>query len=173
MKVLSFVGVGVIGIIGLLFAANEFIRVSNGPDDPSQGIVMYWLADRLAENASKRGVSRHLDESFAGYGEALALINAKVEKNENFFNSDLTQIASTIRRALTEAELVPNQVLDKIHPDMRRHFREEYQAGLQKMLKGLEIRDSQALQDGGKLCDSFNLWVAGKKDHMTTPSSRN
>jgi len=173
MKVIRLAGGGVIAIIILLFAANELIRVSNGPGKPSQGVVMYWLAERFSEDFSKHDDSRHLGKTFADYGEALVGLNAKVEKNESFFTSDLAQIASSIRRALAEAELVPNQLLDEIHPDMRQRFREEYQAGLQKMLKGLEIRDPQALQDGGKLCDSFKLWVAAEKDHMADPSSRN
>ena len=44
--------------------------------------------------------------------------------------------------ALSEALLVTDAVLDKAHPELKRHFRSEYQQGLETILKSYHVASS-------------------------------
>lgn len=46
------------------------------------------------------------------------------------------------RTALHEAQLVSDSVLDKVHPELRAHFRSEYQKGLELILESYEAAAS-------------------------------
>lgn len=55
---------------------------------------------------------------------------------------DIEEINRQQRTALTEAEQVRDSVLDKAHPELKEHFRMEYQRGLEQVLSSYALASS-------------------------------
>ncbi len=58
---------------------------------------------------------------------------------------------SHFRQALTYAETVSDRVLDKVHPNIRSHWREELEQGLRERIKNFESGDVRAEIKGSAL----------------------
>lgn len=71
--------------------------------------------------------------------------------------------------ALQEAELVKDSVLDKAHPELREHFRKEYQRGLELQLTK---NDVTAGLMGSALHNQWVDWVNTHKHEIKIPKKR-
>lgn len=63
------------------------------------------------------------------------------------------------RIALSEARLVKDAVLDKAHPELKKHFRSEYQRGLEFILKSYDVASSS--ESGAPSNDQISLQASG------------
>ena len=83
-----------------------------------------------------------------------------IEKTPETFNShDLQGVVQALGKALSYAELVPDDVLDSIHPEMHVQFRQNYQTGLLKMLNGFKNRNQKSAIEGSKLYEKYRKWA--------------
>lgn len=62
------------------------------------------------------------------------------------------------REALSEANSVSDDLLDKIHPDLRTHYREEFTKAIELQLHGLSEDMSDDYQKGSLLSLKFGEW---------------
>ena len=63
------------------------------------------------------------------------------------------------------AETVTDEVLDKVHSEIRAHWRSEFQEGIRLRLINLRHGDLEAEIKGSALLDRFgDWWNANKKD---------
>jgi len=93
--------------------------------------VTFTEAER--ENLSHFSASLHAD---------VAATDILYSKNKaTITKSDIEQVMSLRKTALSEAKAVSDNVLDKIHPDLKKHFREEYQQCLVRAIEFFEGPD--------------------------------
>jgi hypothetical protein len=82
---------------------------------------------------------------------------------------DLKMMTLHFQNALQYAQLVRDDVLDKVHPEIRERWRNELQEGLELRLVHLLERDNQAGFKGGALMDSFGDWWTANKGDIKIP----
>jgi len=85
---------------------------------------------------------------------------------------DIQKIIEYRKRALREAKLVTDPVLDKAHPQLREHFRYEYEKGLDLFLKGHEKPDFALQITGSTLLDQWGEWLNSHNDEIKIPIRR-
>ena len=85
---------------------------------------------------------------------------------------DIQEILRYQRIALQEAQLVTDDVLNKAHPELREHFRYEYQKGLDLFIKSLEAPDFAAQITGSSLLDQWSDWLNAHRQEIRIPSQR-
>lgn len=93
---------------------------------------------------------------------------------------DIDMILKYRKTALHEAMLVTDNVLDKAHPQLREHWRNEYEKGLQLYIKTIESPDSYETYDrllfyqmqGQLLLDVFTDWFNAHNQEIKIPKKR-
>ncbi len=123
---------------------------SKWTDKEKENSVHYFNSAKLAKQATKL-----LNEA----GEKSNKMTVEVEK----------QLMKLHKTALEEAKLVDDALLDKAHPELREHYRNEYQKYLE-----LELEYYKTRVDAGQASNTYqsmvfqNKWVdwhnANKKD---------
>jgi len=73
---------------------------------------------------------------------------------------EMNQILDQMKNALREAELVMDSVLDKAHPELKSHFRNEYQNGLKLKIRNIATEDGdfKAELQGAALLEKWGNW---------------
>lgn len=77
----------------------------------------------------------HFDEAILLYEQASAMISVTGRIEAETWES----VNALLQAASMEAEMVPVDILDKLHPDLREHFQNEFMAGLQAGVYGLQF----------------------------------
>ena len=80
-----------------------------------------------------------------------------------------TRMWRHIERAYEYARTVTDSVLDKVHPQMRQHWRIEFEEGLRLRLKNWRTHDVRAEIEGQALLDRFGDWWNENKREIRIP----
>ncbi len=83
--------------------------------------------------------------------------------------AELSEIIRLNRAALHEAALVRDDVLDKMYPDLRRHFREAWQPGVELVTRNLEEGDFSLEVRGQALLDRWADWYTANRAGIRIP----
>ncbi len=163
-RIFRVIGYIFLGAVVLLVAANQFIRVTGGPHGGGQGIISFFLTEKLFDknetqtgNDREYGKLHHLTLSYESVKKAEAIFSQNTP--ENFSSSDLLNVITALEQALENAELVPDLDLDRIHPQMKAEFRQKYETALRKMIKGFKHRDQGSAINGFELYQNYSNWV--------------
>ena len=93
-------------------------------------------------------------------GPAFSLVSAE----------DSNRMAAHYEKALEYAEIVTDEVLDKVHPDIREHWRGEMEEGIRlRLLNFQEKGNVQAEIRGSELLDRFGDWWNANKPDIKVP----
>lgn len=76
----------------------------------------------------------------------------------------LSRLLMHMKAALSEAKMVTDDFLDKVHPDFRKYYRYEYQKSLELRIKILEEPNST---EGREAHLMYNAWVDWVENHRT------
>lgn len=187
-RILPVIGYIFLGVAVLLVAVNQFIRVTGGPHGEGQGIIAFFLSEKLflKEKSARdqdnqhvsskshvkwkdteEGKSHHIALSYEAVRKAEAIFSEKTP--DNFTSSDLKDVVTALEQALSYAELVPDDVLDRIHPQMNMQFRQNYQTALVKMLNGFKNRDQNSAIEGSKLYEKYRTWAFSHRQEFSFP----
>jgi len=165
-RILRFIAYIFGGIFILLLAINKFVCVTGGPDGNGQGVISFYLSEKLfvKEKKQKKSSSHYISLSYEALKRAEAIFSGTTP--DKFSSEDLQNVTQTLEEALYYAKLVPDDVLDKIHPQMRMEFRQNYQTALANMLNGFKNRDQQSAIDGYKLYEKYSNWAYSHRQEI-------
>ena len=187
-RILRVIGYIFLGIFILAMAMNQFIRVTGGPNGEGKGIIAFFLTEKLYVkgktaagrdrqdvssqgnfkwNKTEIGKLNHMALSYEAVKKAEAIFSEKTP--DNFSSSDLEDVVTALEQALSYAELVPDDVLDRIHPQMNVQFRQNYQTALVKMLNGFKNRDQNSAIEGSKLYEKYRTWAFSHRQEFSFP----
>ena len=82
---------------------------------------------------------------------------------------DFRKIFSLYQNALREANLVRDDVLDKINPELRNNYRMYFQKGVELRLSGWTHRKAYNEIQGSALMDSWGDWFEKKRSNIKIP----
>ncbi len=82
---------------------------------------------------------------------------------------DLSGMVAHYENALEYAERVTDEVLDKIHPEIRGHWRGELEEGIRLRLVNFQEKNIQAEFKGSALLDRFGDWWYANKPDIKVP----
>ena len=103
-------------------------------------VAMLWLiaacSPRPAWSPDEIENSKHFSLSLEASRKAARLAHKADPDVPQFSIEEINRYQKT---ALKEARLVTDAVLDKAHPELKQHFRSEYQQGLELILKSYEV----------------------------------
>ena len=71
--------------------------------------------------------------------------------------------------ALASARKVDDRFLDKVHPEIKKHFREEFQAALELARQNLDHPDSKSAHRSEELFAAFVDWFNANRDDIHMP----
>ena len=83
--------------------------------------------------------------------------------------ADLQRLINHYEAALSYAMAVEDKVLGKVHPEIRPHWRGEFEQGLHLRLINFHQGDTQAEIEGSALMDRFGDWWDANKDDIKIP----
>ena len=84
-------------------------------------------------------------------------------------DAELREIIRLNKAALHEAALVRDDVLDKIHPELRRYFKEDWQRGVELVTRNLEVGDLSLEVRGQALLDRWADWYSANRAGIQIP----
>ncbi len=84
-------------------------------------------------------------------------------------DDDITALLSDGKEALTEAQMVRDDVLEKACPGMSTRFRTKFQRGLELQVRNLEVRDTQGLIEGVSLDNEWGDWYTANRTMIVFP----
>ena len=115
--------------------------------------------------------AEHFFRSLEADAAAIRIINKGLSPTI-VSQEDIQKIIEYRKLALSEAKLVIDSVLDKAHPQLREHFRYEYEKGLDLYLKSLEKPDFASQITGSTLLDQWGDWLNSHNDEIKIPKRR-
>ena len=165
------IGYIVLTIVFIVIGVNEFVRVTPNDD----GIIWFWLSQKIGMRGSfmphsvKQAPSHwtkkerdeilgHMTFSMESSSAAEEILRTKIEKGQKPTEEDTQRMVVSLNNALSEASLVTDQTLYKVHPELPERFREKYQAGLSAIARGLSDGDTKELSRGAALYQEFKNW---------------
>jgi len=167
------IGCILLGAIGLLvalywFAGNRGMSPSGGasvpassiPEKPQEKIPVQW------SDAERRDVNT-LILSYAEFDKADAVLAAKTP--QTITSEDLRYIVQSFEKAQSLAELVPDRTLEKVHPEMKMQFRQNYQPAIRRMLHGFKNGDQNIAREGVALYQAYGAWVFSHAQELSFP----
>jgi hypothetical protein len=128
------------------------------PSDPSA--QLFTISERI--NAA------HILIAFHEVQEAIR-ISDRTTGAGTMAPEDLKLMIENYESALFNARIVTDEVLDKVHPDMRSHWRDELEAGLQLRLTKFQEGNIQAETEGSALLYRFGEWWNDNRGSMRAP----
>ena len=75
-----------------------------------------------------------------------------------------------MKKSIEESQKVNDQILDKLHPDLSRHYREEFCEGLRLYINFLEEGGVPVEEKSKLLSDKWGRWFVNKFDSMSKKS---
>ena len=83
--------------------------------------------------------------------------------------ADRIEILKYWHEAVNEARAVNDTVLNKIHPELRPHLRDEFQQGLELRIKSLEESNAVAGFEASQLMDLWADWYIAHQREIRIP----
>lgn len=166
-----------IGFVVIIFVINEFVRVT--PND--EGIISFLISEKLIAKNNPRlpsiknppskwtekerlEILGHMTLSMESSSAAEQSLRAIIEKRQLPTEEDTQRMISDLNNAVSEASLVTDEALSKVHPGLPNQFRDKYQTGLSAIARGLAVGDKKELARGAALYREFKNWVT---EHIT------
>lgn len=131
-----------------------------------------WPYYAVAALARRANVEARLDVDFANSRrashEALSIINrfggiTELPPNE------ASQVVRLLQASVTEAELVDDSYLQRVHPEFLRRFRDEYTRSLRDLADGIRTGDQAKAISGAANYNSFSEWVSTHAKELKFP----
>jgi hypothetical protein len=91
------------------------------------------------------------------------------QAGSTFSPQQLKQVRALTASALDEARQVSDELLDKVHPELKKHYREEYQRALELALQNLEYQDYSAAQKSTVLFSNYSDWFVAHQSDIHFP----
>lgn len=121
--------------------------------------------------------SRHYFQSLEASQKAADLVK---KNNPDVPQFGIEEVNKYEQTALREARLVQDSVLDKAHPELKEHFRSEFQRGLESILASYGTDSAEKtgasfdrqidLQAGGvRLMKQWNDWLTAHRHEIRMP----
>ena len=131
------------------------------------GVLILLLAacsDEPTWSEQEKTNARYITLAFGESQQAIRISNS-----QQAFSAMSTEVRESMtmhyQTARQYAETVTDGVLDKVHSEMRAHWRNEFQEGIRLRLINLQHGDLEAEIKGSALLDRFgDWWNANKKD---------
>lgn len=166
---------GLGAIIAILIGINEFVAVTSYDG----GAVSFFISeifksfdkshDKTKWSPKEREeILGHMTFSLESYITAEKILREKLESGK-ITNKDREQIVLNINNAVKEASLVSDSSLYKVHPELPKQFRDNYQTGLTKIAKGIKEGNRDEFQKGAQLYEEFQKWGNTNKSFLTLP----
>lgn len=135
----------------LAFSKHQSLKIPFGEDSNLPG----WTGE-------ERRDSRHFLNSLDSFVKAGKYFPSESAEPGVEMEEKLEQAYSHLKSALDEALKVRDIFLDKAHPQLKKHFREEYIQGLQMMIRKREMNapDSAELINSSPLLRAWKKWIA-------------
>lgn len=147
------------------------------------GAIVLMVAHGCSPNVSwsdaERKNAEHFIRALEAMQRATRLVNAA---KPGVLQLGIEEIMEHQRTALAEARLVSDTVLDKAHPQLRDHFRSEFQRGLELVIlseeTGLQSKDGrlrEQIEIGTKglvLLDKWVDWLNSHRAEIRIPEIR-
>lgn len=91
---------------------------------------------------------------------------------------EIDKLRSLQKQALREARKVRDEVLDKAHPQLRKHFRQEFEKGMELLVRSLEEPPvlPEAVNDailGDQLLERWARWLNENRTDIKIPNRGN
>ena len=118
----------------------------------------------MEERDNARHVVRALESA-----QAAVRISNKGTPYTTLSQGDLVEIRAYKKAALEDAKRVQDHVLDKIHPEIRTHFRDEFQRGLELQLRNLTSGDVASEVRGSALVNRWADWFNSNRSQIKIP----
>ena len=168
--------IAIIVLVTIILGINEFVRVTPSGD----GIIWFWISQKISSSAApgvktakqdpswseqeRLEILGHMTLSIENAGAAEEILRVKIQSKQQLTNDDVQLIIAKIKYSVSEASLVSDQALRKVHPDLPKQFREKYQPGLSAIARGLAKDLKEELARGAALYGEFKRWG---KEHMS------
>ena len=110
----------------------------------------YWSNDEKVE-------LNHFRQSLDFRLQVTKIINRGTPYSE-VTKEDMRDILEVLQKTIKEAEKVSDPVLEKIYPDLKVHYREEFQQSAQLMRESFQNSDPQKIIYGQILIDKWGDW---------------
>jgi hypothetical protein len=168
------IGLACLGVVGLLVAVNTYVHRTGSSQGEGRGVI----SDPASAGQPKKHPATWTETERQAV-DKITFSYAEVQKAETILSEntpetltleDLRSVVNAFDRALSLAESVPDDVLDKLHPDMKEQFRQIYQAGLLRMLTGFRNADQNSAREGADLYQRYSAWVSSHTDELSFPT---
>jgi hypothetical protein len=168
------IGLVCLGVFGLLVAVTMYVHRAGSSQGEGHGVLTSPAPEErpkknsIAWSDTERQVVDNIALSYAEVQKAETILSSKTP--ETLTSEDLRSVVKAFERALSLAESIPDEILDKLHPDMKVQFRQIYQAGLLRMLTGFRNGDQNSAREGAALYQSYSVWVSSHTDELSFPT---
>ena len=139
----------VVGFVSVLFLVGSFGCKGQSWTEKERSELRQFTAS-LGENAQARELLYRGPDPIAPEKVAIS-------------REDSNRIVVHMKAALTLSDHVSDNVLDKLHPELKFHYRQEFQAGVRAQLQGIEADDVRKQLQGQMLMDK---WLDFVKPHV-------
>ena len=92
-----------------------------------------------------------------------------VRAGNSFSQKQRGEIRALTASALTEARMVADQWLDNAHPELKKHYRSQFQAALELALANLDNPNYEAAKKGSVLFSNYSDWIASHQEEIHFP----
>ncbi|ADU67101.1 hypothetical protein Selin_2386 [Desulfurispirillum indicum S5] len=115
----------------------------------------------------------HFLNSLEANGQAHMLMTSRTSARGELSPTEIEQVLALRERALEQALLVEDRVLEKAHRDLPHHFRQDYQRGLEASIRNLKgVRSGSAQIQESHQLESWNHWISINKHEVRIPRVR-
>ncbi len=151
-----------------MFADNTRERPSGRTSVPASSIPQKQQEKSPVQwsDAERRDMNNIL-LSYAEVDKADAVLATKTP--QTLTAEDLRYIVQAFEKALSFAELVSDGILEKVHPEMKTQFRQNYQPGIRRMLHGFKHGDQSIAREGASLYQAYGAWVFSHAHELSFP----
>jgi len=133
----------------------------------ARGVGVYSPGNNWTEEEIKN--TSHFLVSLEANRAATRIINKALPLPRIVSETDIQEIIRLQKAALREAKLVKDSVLEKAHPELREHFRYEYQKGIELMIESVEAGNAAAQITGSTLLDQWVDWLNSNRKEIRIP----
>lgn len=91
------------------------------------------------------------------------------QAGNTFSPKQKAQVRALTASSLDEARTVSDELLDKVHPQLKNHFRDEFQVALELALANLDNPNYEAAQKASVLFSNYADWFAAHQSEIHMP----
>ncbi len=113
-------------------------------------------------------IAGHLRASLEAEEKAVELLNA-LEGSISYVKDRGGPIMELRRSVLQEGRAVTDGVLDKVSPFLRKHWRDDYEQGLQEFVDSYQTLDFAAQYLSQIMLEEFKAWFNGQRQRFNLP----